>query len=241
MKKRRLKKKAKYFLLSVLLAAGVVLLIYPFAADYINAKRQRAKVESYVTTVQASGKNENDRLLQAAQAYNEALARTGIRWDLSEEEKAEADSYLVTGNDDCIGYLEIPVIDVTLPIYHGTTSAALRNGVGHMEGTSLPIGGKSTHTVLVGHRGLPSSQLLLHMDRVKVGDTFSITVLGNVMDYEVDQILTVDPTDVSSISIEDGEDLCTIVTCTPYGLNTQRLLVRGHRIQSIQENGSEEQ
>ena len=110
-----------------------------------------------------------------------------------------------------------------------------------MEGTSLPIGGENTHSVLVGHRGLPSSQLLLHVDRVKVGDTFSITVLGNVMDYEVDQILTVDPTDVSSISIEDGEDLCTIVTCTPYGLNTQRLLVRGHRIQSIQENGSEEQ
>lgn len=241
MKKKRLKKKAKYFLLSVLLAAGILLFIYPFAADYINAKRQRARIQDYVSTIQASSQSEINELWQAAETYNEALAKTGIRWDLSNEEKAAIDSYLVTGKDGCIGYLEIPSIDVLLPVYHGTSPSALRNGVGHMEGTSLPIGGESTHSVLVGHRGLPSSQLLLHMDRVKVGDTFSITVLGNVMEYEVDRILTVDPSDVSSISIEDGKDLCTIVTCTPYGLNTQRLLVQGHRIHEAQENGSGEQ
>ncbi len=239
MKKRRLKKKAKYFLLSVLLAAGVLLFIYPFAADYINAKRQRARVQEYTVRVQESGQSETDRLWQAAEKYNEELAKTGIRWDLSEEEKAEVDSYLVTGDDGCIGYLEIPSIDVRLPIYHGTSSDVLRKGVGHMEGTSLPIGGESTHSVLIGHRGLPSSQLLLHMDRVKVGDTFSITVLGRTMEYEVDQILVVDPSDVSSIAIEDGKDLCTIVTCTPYGINTQRLLVRGHRVNTVLTNGSE--
>ena len=240
MKKKRLKKKAKYFLLSVLLVAGILLFIYPFAADYMNAKRQRARIQDYVSVIQASSQSENNELWQAAETYNEALAKTGIRWNPTDEEKAEADTYLVTGKDGCIGYLEIPVIDVTLPIYHGTSSQALRHGVGHMEGTSLPIGGESTHSVIVGHRGLPSSQLLLHMDRVKVGDTFSITVLGSVMEYEVDQILIVDPSDVSSIAIEDGKDLCTIVTCTPYGLNTQRLLVQGHRIQKAQENGSGE-
>lgn len=239
MKKRRLRKKAKYFLLSVLLAAGILLFIYPFAADYINARMQRKRVQEYTVGVQESGQSENDRLWQAAEKYNEELAKTGIRWDLTEEEKAEVDSYLVTGEDGCIGYLEIPSIDVSLPIYHGTSSDVLRKGVGHMEGTSLPIGGASTHSVLIGHRGLPSSQLLLHMDRVKEGDTFSITVLGKTMEYEVDQILVVDPSDVSSISIEDGKDLCTIVTCTPYGINTQRLLVRGHRVNTVLTDGSE--
>ena len=131
---------------------------------------------------------------------------------------------------------------MALPIYHGTSADALRRGVGHIEGTSLPVGGESTHTVLTGHRGLPSSRLLLHLDRLQEGDTFSIAVLGKKLDYSVDQILTVDPTDVSSITIEDGKDLCTIVTCTPYGLNTQRLLVRGHRTDSQsspQDSGSE--
>lgn len=235
----KLRRKTKYILLSVLLAAGILLFLYPFVADFINANRQRNRVQDYKARSEELGQDEYDKLWQAAQEYNQALAKTGIRWDLTDEEIAEADTYLNTGDDGCIGYLEIPEIDVILPIYHGTSSKVLRNGVGHIEGTSLPVGGESTHTVLTGHRGLPSSRLLLHMDRLKEGDTFSITVLGKTLEYEVDQILTVDPTDVSSIAIEDGKDLCTIVTCTPYGLNTHRLLVRGHRIDSTQTDGSE--
>ena len=235
-------KKTKYILLSALLAAGILLFLYPFVSDFVNAGRQRERIRDYEARVHTSEKGGFDELWQAAEAYNQALAKTGIRWDLTEEEKEEADSYLNTGEDGCIGYLEIPKIDVALPIYHGTSADALRRGVGHIEGTSLPVGGESTHTVLTGHRGLPSSRLLLHLDRLQEGDTFAIAVLGKKLDYSVDQILTVDPTDVSSITIEDGKDLCTIVTCTPYGLNTQRLLVRGHRTDSQsspQDSGSE--
>lgn len=227
--KMRISRKSKKVLLSVLLTAGILLFLYPFVSDYIHRNRQRSKVSSYEKQTETLTEDQIRQLWQAAEQYNQKLAETGIRWDLTDEEKTQADSYLNTSEDGCIGYLSIPEIDVCLPIYHGTDTDTLRNGVGHIEGTSLPIGGANTHTVLTGHRGLPSSRLLLHLDRLKEGSTFSIRVLGQTMDYEVTQILTVDPSDVSPISIEKGKDLCTLVTCTPYGLNTERLLVQGER------------
>ncbi len=227
--KMRISRKTKKVLLSVLLAAGILLFLYPFVSDHIHRNRQRSRVSSYEQQTDTLTEEQIRQLWKAAEQYNQKLAETGIRWDLADDEKILADSYLNTSDDGCIGYLTIPEIDVCLPIYHGTDADTLRNGVGHIEGTSLPIGGANTHTVLTGHRGLPSSRLLLHLDRLKKGSIFSITVLGQTMNYKVTQILTVDPSDVSPISIEKEKDLCTLVTCTPYGLNTERLLVQGER------------
>lgn len=227
--KMRISRKTKKVLLSVLLAAGILLFLYPFVSDHIHRNRQRSRVSSYEQQTDTLTEEQIRQLWKAAEQYNQKLAETGIRWDLADDEKILADSYLNTSDDGCIGYLTIPEIDVCLPIYHGTDADTLRNGVGHIEGTSLPIGGSNTHTVLTGHRGLPSSRLLLHLDRLKKGSIFSITVLGQTMNYKVTQILTVDPSDVSPISIEKEKDLCTLVTCTPYGLNTERLLVQGER------------
>ena len=227
--KMRISRTTKKVLLSVLLAAGILLFLYPFVSDHIHRNRQRSRVSSYEQQTDTLTEEQIRQLWKAAEQYNQKLAETGIRWDLADDEKILADSYLNTSDDGCIGYLTIPEIDVCLPIYHGTDADTLRNGVGHIEGTSLPIGGANTHTVLTGHRGLPSSRLLLHLDRLKKGSIFSITVLGQTMNYKVTQILTVDPSDVSPISIEKEKDLCTLVTCTPYGLNTERLLVQGER------------
>ena len=149
---------------------------------------------------------------------------------MSEEQQKQYDSLLNFDGTGNMGYINIPKINVELPIYHGTSDSVLQTSIGHLEETSLPVGGESTHTVLSGHRGLPSAKLFTDLDKLTEGDTFTLNILNQTLTYEVDQIRIVEPTDLSDLQIEEGQDLCTLVTCTPYGINTHRLLVRGHRI-----------
>ena len=154
---------------------------------------------------------------------------------LSEEDKGAYDTLLDISGTGVMGYIEIPTINISLPVYHGTEDAVLQIAVGHLEWSSLPVGGEDTHCVLSGHRGLPSAKLFTNLDKLVVGDKFVMRVLDEVLTYEVDQILIVEPTDVSTLIIEAGKDLCTLVTCTPYGFNSHRLLVQGHRIENQEE------
>ena len=163
------------------------------------------------------------------------LAENGTSYVLSEEQKNVYDQILDIGGTGIMGYIEIPVIGVTLPIYHGTSEGVLQIAVGHLEWTSLPVGGESSHSVVSGHRGLPSARLFTDLDELVVGDVFIFRVLDEILTYEVDQILIVDPDETSELKIKQGEDLCTLVTCTPYGVNSHRLLVRGHRVENQEE------
>ena len=219
-------------LVSVMLA-GIGLLAYPSLADYWNSFHQSRAVMSYAEHVSDMNAEEYDRLLSEAKAYNERFVENGLNWHLTEEEKAEYESVLDVDGSGVIGYIRIPKIDVMLPVYHGTEENVLQTSIGHLEGSSLPVGGESTHCLLSGHRGLPSARLFTDLDQLREGDTFTITVLNDTLTYEVDHIWIVEPEDLSHLTIEKGNDLCTLITCTPYGINTHRLLVRGHRIPNV--------
>jgi sortase A len=173
---------------------------------------------------------EYQRILEQAEQYNQELYERGSTLELNDEERAEYNSTLSFSGDGLMGYIEIPSIDVSLPIYHGSEEKVLQEGVGHLEGSSLPVGGESSHCVLVGHRGLPTAKLFSDLDQLKEGDVFTITILDETLTYEVDQIRIVEPQEVDDLAIEEGADYCTLVTCTPYGINSHRLLVRGRRI-----------
>lgn len=179
-----------------------------------------------------------DEMWQAAVDYNASLLERENGYFLTDEQQSQYDSLLDVSGTGIMGYIEIPSIGVSLPIYHGTSDAVLQIAVGHIDWTSLPVGGAGTHCVLSGHRGLPSAKLFTNLDQVVEGDTFSIRVLDEVLTYEVDRILIVEPEDVSALEIEPGKDLCTLVTCTPYGINSHRLLVRGHRIENPEQAAS---
>ena len=170
-----------------------------------------------------------------AVAYNQTLLNRSTEYALTDTQERQYSDLLNIDGTGIMGYLEIPAIKLSLPIYHGTEDSVLQIAVGHIEWSSLPTGGAGTHCVLSGHRGLPSAKLFTNLDQLVAGDTFVIRVLDEVMTYEVDQILIVEPEDVSALTIEDGKDLCTLVTCTPYGVNSHRLLVRGHRVESQSE------
>ena len=219
-------------LVSVMLA-GIGLLAYPSLADYWNSFHQSRAVMSYAEHVSDMNAEEYNRLLSEAQAYNERFVENGLNWHLTEEEKAEYESVLDVDGSGVMGYIRIPKIDVMLPVYHGTEERILQTSIGHLEGSSLPVGGESTHCLLSGHRGLPSARLFTDLDQLREGDTFTITVLNDTLTYEVDHIWIVEPEDLSHLTIEKGNDLCTLITCTPYGINTHRLLVRGHRIPNV--------
>ena len=176
-----------------------------------------------------------EALWAEAEAYNETLPDKADRFNMSEEELEEYQTYLSVSGTNVIGYIEIDKIGCYLPIYHGTDESVLQVGVGHLEGSSLPVGGPGTHCVISGHRGLPSAKLFTDLDQMEVGDTFVLYVLDETLTYEVDQIRIVEPTEMSELAIVEGEDYCTLVTCTPYGINTHRLLVRGHRIENEEE------
>ena len=172
---------------------------------------------------------------EAARAYNKELLGRNNGYILSEEQQAEYKTLLDISGQGVMGYIEIPEIDVSLPIYHGTEDTVLQVAVGHLEWSSLPVGGESTHCVLSGHRGLPSAKLFTNLDKLREGNIFLLRVLDEVLTYEVDQILIVEPQDTAPLEIVEGQDYCTLVTCTPYGINTHRLLVRGHRIDNLEE------
>lgn len=221
--------------LSTLIVAAVFLVgagifFYPSFSNWWNTFHQTRAVLDYAQSVSQLDDTQYAQLIADASSYNERLAQTGNLWRMTDEQEAEYDSLLDIDGTGVMGYIQIPKINVQLPIYHGTDDAVLQSSIGHISGTSLPVGGNSTHCVLSGHRGLPSARLFTDLDKLTQGDTFTLNVLDETLTYEVDQIRIVEPDDLSDVQIEPGKDLCTLVTCTPYGINTHRLLVRGHRV-----------
>ena len=221
--------------LVLLLLAGVSLLLYPSLSDYWNSMHQTRAIASYAETVSQLDTAQYDEMWKAAQNYSRSLAQRETAFALTGEQKAAYESLLDVSGLGVMGYIEIPEIDCSLPIYHGTEESVLQVAVGHLEWSNLPVGGEGTHCVLSGHRGLPSAKLFTNLDKLAVGDTFLLRVLDEVLTYEVDQILIVEPEQVDALGIMPGEDYCTLVTCTPYGINTHRLLVRGHRVENTPE------
>jgi sortase A len=215
----------------------VSLLLYPTVSDYWNEFHQSRAIAGYVEAVDDMGDEEAEKLIEEAREYNEQLLSKADRWNLSDEELAEYESILDITGTGIMAYVEIPNISVYLPIYHGTDDAVLQIGAGHIEGSSLPVGGESTHSVLSGHRGLKSAKLFTDIDQLTEGDVFMLHVLNETLTYQVDQIRIVLPEELDDLKIETGEDYCTLITCTPYGVNTHRLLVRGHRIENEETAG----
>ena len=230
-----MRKHLSTIVLLFILLIGLSLLLYPTVSDYWNSFHQTRAIATYAENVAKLDNNQYDRLWEDARAYNRTLGLRSNPYYLSEEQKAEYERLLDVSGLGVMGYIEIPEIDVSLPIYHGTEESVLQIAVGHLEWTSLPVGGESTHCVLSGHRGLPSAKLFTNLDKLREGDTFLLRVLDEVLTYEVDQILIVEPQETAALQIEEGKDYCTLVTCTPYGINTHRLLVRGHRIDNMEE------
>ncbi|MGN1397922.1 class C sortase [Streptococcus gallolyticus] len=228
-------KKIKEHYLTVILVSmlliGLSLVLYPTISNYWNSLHQSRIVAGYVQDVEDMSDENKADMLAAAQAYNQTL-RQGVTpgLDLSNSEIDFYNKTLDVSGTGIMAYVEIPKLNTILPIYHGTDEGVLRIAIGHIPGTSLPVGGKGTHAVISGHRGLPSAKLFTNIDRLAKGDTFMIQVLDETLTYEVDQILTVLPNDMSAVAIDPEQDYVTLVTCTPYGVNTHRLLVRGHRI-----------
>ena len=222
-------------LLILILLAGVSLLLYPTVSDYWNSFHQSRAIASYAEQVANIDDAQYEELWDAARDYNQSLLHRPNDSILSDEQQEIYKSLLDIGGNGIMGYIEIPVIDVMLPIYHGTKESVLQIAVGHLDWTSLPVGGAGSHCVLSGHRGLPSARLFTDLDKLKVGDVFMLHVLNEILTYEIDQILIVEPQDTDPLLIEPGKDLCTLITCTPYGINSHRMLVRGHRIESQEE------
>ncbi len=217
-------------LLVLIFFLGVAILLYPTVSDYYNSFHQSRAIASYSEALKSVSEEDYTHEWEDAIEYNKQLRGMSNRFLMDEEQLAVYDSLLNITGSGIMGYIEVPKINVALPIYHGTDEAVLQIAIGHIEGTSLPTGGAGTHTVLSGHRGLPSAKLFTDLDQLDLGDIFTLRVLDEVMTYEVDQILIVLPYELDALSIDPEEDYCTLVTCTPYGINTHRMLVRGHRV-----------
>ena len=233
-----MKKKRDHFLtvlFILILFAGLSLLLYPSISNYWNSFHSTQAISNYTEEVANLDHQEYDDLWDAARKYNEELSRHDTAYRLTDEQTQQYETLLNVSGLGIMGSIEIPEIDVNLPIYHGTDESVLQVAVGHLEWSSLPIGGDGTHCVLSGHRGLPSAKLFTNLDQLEKGDTFLLRILDEVLTYEVDQIFIVEPQETAALQIEHGKDYCTLITCTPYGINTHRLLVRGHRIDTLQE------
>ncbi len=215
--------------LVVILLTGLSLLLYPTVSDYWNSFHQSRAIANYSEQVKKMDRADYGKILADAHAYNEQLLHTPDRYHMTGEERARYNALLNVSGTGIMGYIEIPDIGCRLPIYHGMDEEVLQIAAGHLEGTSLPVGGKGTHAVLAAHRGLPSARLFTDLDQMKEGDVFIIRVLNETMTYEVDQIRIVLPEELSELEIESGKDYCTLATCTPYGVNSHRMLVRGIR------------
>ena len=244
-----MKKKSSKIVIILIFLAGLSLLLYPLVANQWNNHRQKQLISNYESVVadkEAAGNIDYAAEMKKAEAYNDALLPSILPDSFAvAEAQTEADSSyensLNSAGDGMMGIVEIPKIDIKLPIYHGTSDEVLQKAAGHLEGSSLPIGGENTHAVISAHRGLPSASLFTDLDQLEIGDHFLIHVLDETLCYEVDQILVVDPEDTSALAVEDGEDLMTLLTCTPYGVNTQRLMVRGHRVPYEEQTVADEQ
>lgn len=223
----------KNFLTSVMvicLIAGLCLLAYPSVANYWNNMHQAKTIMDYSDVVSKMDKEDYDAILKSAREYNKKLGETGIRWTMTDAELEEYNRQLKIEGTDVMGYISMPKFHIKLPIFHGIDEKILQTSIGHMQETSLPVGGKNSHCAISGHRGLPSAKLFTDIDKIREGDTWTIHILNETLTYECDQVRIVLPDDLSEIQIEEGKDLCTLITCTPYGVNTHRLLVRGHRV-----------
>ena len=234
-------------ILVIVLIAGVGLLLYPTVANWWNSTRQSKVMEQYMAELEAIDQEAASQMIENAKDYNSGIAERGSIWALNDEQKKDYDSQLSYFDKGVMGYVEINAINVSLPIYHGTGEDVLQKGIGHLNSTSLPVGAKTfddetgmvmdpndgAHCVVSGHRGLPSSRLFTDLDKLVEGDTFALNIYNNLMVYEVDQIRVVLPEDLSNLQLEKGQDYCTLVTCTPYGVNTHRLLVRGRRVSTL--------
>lgn len=231
------KHKKSNALLNVLIAVSAIAMIaalgliaYPTFSDWWNRMHQSYAVAGYVKQTKDMSGAERKAMLKAAHEYNERLAANGDRWHMTDAQKREYDETLDVTGTGIMGYVTIPRIKVKLPVYHGTSDGVLQIAAGHLAGTSLPVGGATTHAVVSGHTGLPSARLLTGLDELQKGDTFAFHVLDETYTYQVDQISVVLPSEISKLNIESGADYATLITCTPYGVNSHRLLVRGHRI-----------
>lgn len=226
-----MKSKWLTIVLILVMVAGLSLLLYPSFASYWNSKHATKTIATYSEDVSALKEEEINELWQAAVDYNKHFrGGSGANGTMTEEELAKYYSILDIGGTGMMGFIDIDSLDVSLPIYHGTSDGILQVASGHLDWTSLPVGGESTHCVISGHRGLPSAKLFSDLDKLHEGQTFTLTILNTVLTYEIDQIRIVEPQNVNDLLIVPGMDYCTLVTCTPYGINTHRLLVRGHRI-----------
>jgi sortase A len=220
--------------LFIILAVGLAIISYPTFSNWWNTRHATRAIAGYVEAVKQLDDGSKQEIIEKAREYNSNLS-AGVDFELTETEYAEYESILDISGTGIMGYIQIPSINVNLPIYHGTDEAVLQIAVGHIAGSSFPVGGEGTHAVLSGHRGLPSARLFTDLDKMTEGDIFTITVLDEVVTYQVDQIRIVLPEETGELAIVDGKDYCTLVTCTPYGINSHRMLVRGHRIDNLDE------
>lgn len=227
-----MKKHWTTIVLILVFLTGLSLLLYPTVSDYWNSFRQSHAIADYDESVSNLSRFDYDAMLKAAAEYNTELLTKVDRYNLSKADQEKYESLLNVSDNGIMCYIEIPKINTSLPVYHGIDESVLQTAVGHIAGTSLPVGGKGTHCVLSGHRGLPSAKLFTNLDKLVEGDKFTIKTLNEVLTYEVDQIRIVLPEQTDDLEIDEEMDYCTLVTCTPYGVNTHRLLVRGHRIET---------
>ena len=232
------KSKSSTIILILIFLAGFSLLLYPTVSDYWNSFHHSKAIADYVEYTAKLDPETYERMWSMAQKYNEALLHKDDRYTMTDEERAEYEEVLNVSGTGILGYIEIPSISCSLPIYHGINENVLQIAIGHIEGTSLPVGGEGTHCVLSGHRGLPSARLFTDLDKMAEGDSFMLRVLDETLTYEVDQIRIVEPSEMKDLEIEEGKDYCTLVTCTPYGINSHRLLVRGHRVANQEDASS---
>lgn len=225
-----MKKHLSTIILVLVLVLGLGIMLYPTVSDWWNSFHQTRAIAGYSDAVATMDNELYDQLWQEAEAYNAALAQKANPYFFTEEDQALYDSTLNVSGTGIMGYIDIPEIKCTLPIYHGTSEAVLQVGVGHIEGSSLPVGGEGTHCVLSGHSGLPSAVLFTHLEDLDIGDLFTLQIMDETLTYEVDRFNRVLPHEMDLLTIEEGKDSCTLVTCTPYGVNTHRLLVHAHRV-----------
>ena len=231
---KEIKEKLIIFLFILMIVVGLGIILFPLISNQVNEIHYQEVIGTYDDTVTQKTEIENNQMLIKAREYNSSLSSTKIVDVFQNPVQTNSSEYLSILNVDdngMMGYISIPKIDVRIPIYHGTSSDILQKGVGHLEGSSLPVGGESTHAILSAHRGLPSSRLFTDLDQLKEGDIFYIYVLDEVLAYQVDQVLVTEPSETEALKIVDGKDYITLVTCTPYAVNTHRLLVRGERIE----------
>ena len=221
-------------IMSIALIVGLSLLLYPTFSDYWNKSVQSKAVASYIKDIENMDEEKYAEIWNSAVDYNDRLLSRPNKYKLTAELSERYNDELNVSGTGMMGYIEIPKIDVQLPIYHTTDEKVLQVAIGHIDWTSLPTGGVNTHCVLSSHRGLPSAKLFTDLDKLAVGDTFMLWIMDDLLTYEVDQILIVEPDDSEALMVQEGKDLCTLVTCTPYGINSHRLLVRGHRIDNAE-------